>query len=279
MRDSGTRMQPQTGSVSRRTTSEVHLGELIGFLERTTAATSIEQVWRELTTCLAGYGFDRLIYGFTRFHTAQSLGDPDDLLILTNHPRTYVDQYIGGRIYQCSPMMRWIAANTGACSWSWVAEHVEHLTEAELRVLEFNRQHGVMAGISISFPALSQRARGLLSLTAKAGLTQADVDQIWQAHGRVLAQKATVAHLKLSTLPHSGARRPLTDRQREVLEWVGDGKTTQDIACLMNLTPATVEKHLRLARKALDVETTAQAVLKASFLNQIFVFPERRVPG
>jgi len=63
----------------------------------------------------------------------------------------------------------------------------------------------------------------------------------------------------------------LTKRQREVLQWVGDGKTTQDIAILLDLTSATIEKHLRLAREALDVETTAQAVLKAAFLNQMFV--------
>ena len=42
-------------------------------------------------------------------------------------------------------------------------------------------------------------------------------------------------------------------------------------AVLMGLTPATIEKHLRLAREALSVETTAQAVLKASFQNQMFV--------
>ena len=64
---------------------------------------------------------------------------------------------------------------------------------------------------------------------------------------------------------------PLTKRQREMLQWVGDGKTTQDIALLIVLTPATVEKHLRLAREALDVETTAQAVLKAAFYNQMFI--------
>ena len=37
------------------------------------------------------------------------------------------------------------------------------------------------------------------------------------------------------------------------------------------LTSATVEKHLRLAREALAVETTAQAVLKAALHNQMFV--------
>jgi DNA-binding CsgD family transcriptional regulator len=55
------------------------------------------------------------------------------------------------------------------------------------------------------------------------------------------------------------------------LQRVGDGKTTQDIAILLELTPATIQKHLRLAREALDVETTAQAVLKAAFYNQMFI--------
>ena len=80
-----------------------------------------------------------------------------------------------------------------------------------------------------------------------------------------------MAHLKIVTLPHHRGGRSLTKRQREALEWVGDGKTTQDIALLMGLTSATVEKHLRLAREVLSVETTAQAVLKASFQNQMFI--------
>jgi LuxR family transcriptional regulator len=80
-----------------------------------------------------------------------------------------------------------------------------------------------------------------------------------------------VAHLKILSLPFTTmSGRRLTKRQREALEWVGDGKTSQDIAVLMGLTQATVEKHLRLARETLGVETTAQAVLKASFQNQMF---------
>jgi LuxR family transcriptional regulator len=110
-------------------------------------------------------------------------------------------------------------------------------------------------------------------LTAHKGFPQAEVDALWRREGRIIEQMATVAHLKIITLPYTGSRRPLTDRQREALEWVGDGKTTQDIATIMGLTAATVEKHLRLAREVLDVDTTAQAVVKASFQNQIFVVP------
>ncbi|MFP3656183.1 LuxR C-terminal-related transcriptional regulator, partial [Burkholderia sp. SIMBA_052] len=75
---------------------------------------------------------------------------------------------------------------------------------------------------------------------------------------------------KILTLPYNAPNRGLTRRQREVLQWVGDGKTTQDIALLMGLTTATIEKHLRLAREALSVETTAQAILKAALHNQMY---------
>ena len=81
---------------------------------------------------------------------------------------------------------------------------------------------------------------------------------------------AGVAHLKILSLPIP--KQMLTKRQREVLEWVADGKTVMDTAQILGLNRATVEKHLRLAREALGVDTTPQAVLKASFHNQIYTF-------
>ena len=62
----------------------------------------------------------------------------------------------------------------------------------------------------------------------------------------------------------------LTERQREILCWIADGKTLQDITVLTGLALSTVEKYLRRARDELGVETTAQAVVKAAFLNQLF---------
>ncbi len=107
-------------------------------------------------------------------------------------------------------------------------------------------------------------------MAARVGLSQDDVDEIWQEHGRFIELSSQIAHLKIVSLPYEHPKRALTYRQREVLEWIGDGKTIQDIATLMDRKPATIEKHLRLARESLGVETTAQALLKASFLKQIY---------
>lgn len=244
---------------------------LLEFTESITSAHSIETVWNELIKVMNTHGFDRLLYGFTQYKHGNSYGNIEDVLILTNHPPSYTERYVGERLYTIAPMVRWASENTGACSWSWVRKNYEKLSAPELEVLAFNDKMGVTAGWAVSFPATSQRAKGAIALTARKGMSQEQADAVWEKHGRMLEQIANLAHLKIITLPYSGTRRPLTERQREALEWVGDGKTTQDIATIMGLTPATVEKHLRLARESLDVETTAQAVLKASFQNQIFV--------
>lgn len=248
------------------------MSDLVSYLSAVTNAKTDEELWALHCERMAGYGFDRLIYGFTRYRSGTSLGDPQDWVILTNHDPEYVGPFIKDGLYFHAPMLRWALENDGACSWRWLQEmqRGEGLTKEELKILEFNRKLDVTAGYTVSFRSVSERSKGAIALTARSGLGQDAVEQVWARHGDEIIVLNNVLHLKLLTLPYSGARK-LTQRQREVLQWVGDGKTTQDIAILLGLTAATVEKHLRLAREALDVETTAQAVLKAAFYNQMFV--------
>jgi len=100
---------------------------------------------------------------------------------------------------------------------------------------------------------VTERTKGATALTAKVGMSQDEVEEIWAKHGDEITVINNVMHLKIQTLPYS--QRHMTKRQREVLQWVGDGKTTEDIAILLELTPATIEKYLRLSREALDVKT------------------------
>jgi DNA-binding CsgD family transcriptional regulator len=55
----------------------------------------------------------------------------------------------------------------------------------------------------------------------------------------------------------------LTDRESEILAWVARGKTNQEIAALLVLSPHTVRKHLEHAFDKLRVHTRAAAVARA----------------
>jgi len=244
---------------------------LVATLERILLAPTVEPAWAILCVEMERFGFDRLLYGFTRFLTETGLGSHEDMMVLSNHVNGYAERYMGEELYRNAPMMMWARQNVGAMSWGWVTQFRDQLTPEQLKVLELNQKYGVTAGYTISFAEASRRSRGAIALTARRGLTQFDVEKIWARHGPEINVLNQVAHLKFSSLPFPHLNKKLSSRQREVLEWVGDGKTTQDIATLMGLKPATVEKHLKKAREALSVGTTAQAVMKASLLNQMFL--------
>lgn len=233
----------------------------------------VEDLWTRHCALMEDYGFDRLIYGFTRFLTPTSMGDPNDFVILTNHTPAYRKGFVEGGHYRDAPMVRWALENEGHCSWRVLAEQISQgkMTEKAQKVVAFNLQHKVHAGYTISFKSVSSRAKGAISLTTRADMNQDDADAVWAEHGQDIILLNNLVHLKILTLPVPLQNQNLTPRQREALEWVGDGKTMQDIAQIMGLTQATIEKHLRLARETLNVETTAQAVAKAAFHNQMYI--------
>lgn len=243
---------------------------MLKHVEKVIASATMDELWQVHCDAMAARGFTRLIYGMAASRSRSSFGARDDFLILTNISGGYIDTFIQEGLYLHAPMVRWAAKNAGARSWGWLRDNSDTLTPREKEVIAFNLKHGLSAGYSISFTETGARNIAGIALIPDPGITQAETDAIWKAKSRELLAMNNLLHLKILSLPYPRPRKPLTERQREVLEWVGEGKTTQNIAVIMGLTQATVEKHLRLAREALDVETTAQAVLKASLQNQIF---------
>lgn len=238
---------------------------------RLVSTLCVEDAWSIHCDAMARYGIDRMLYGFTRFNTQTSVGHVDDLLLLSSMPDGYIDRFINDGLHMSAPMTRWARENVGAMSWSWLAEHYNDLTPEELEVVEYNRSLGLDVGFTVAFQDAHTRHKGAIALVAKDGISQVELDALWENKGREIITLNQVAHLKFTALPLPKSRSRLSKRQREVLEWVGDGKTMQDVATILGLTQATVEKHLKNARESLDVQTTAQAVRKASVQNQIFV--------
>jgi LuxR family transcriptional regulator len=236
------------------------------------SALTVDTAWQLGAAHFRALGFARITYAMTRYRTDRSIGHPDDAVFLTTTSPEYRAFYLRNNFFARTPIYRWVMQNTGGTTWSWVQRDLAagRLTPQEAEAVRQNAAWDVVAGITLSFADPDPRRRAALGLIADRGIDAAAVEALWAARRAEVTAVGQVLHLKLLSLPGTATRRGLTRRQREVLAWVADGKTTADIALLLDLSTAMVEKHLRLAREALDVETTAQAVAKATLLNLIF---------
>jgi DNA-binding NarL/FixJ family response regulator len=55
-----------------------------------------------------------------------------------------------------------------------------------------------------------------------------------------------------------GIAKELTPRQREILQLVGEGKGTKEIATLLNLSVKTVQFHKTCLMQELNIHSTAE---------------------
>lgn len=233
------------------------------------AATDVNDVWTCYADALDALGFDKLMYGGTRMPNSENrVGDIRDALILQRGPQGYSDVYLGEELYLYSPSYDWAAKNSGFASWPEAMRQFSGPARPEhMRILQINAQYGLRSGFVGSLNDVVRGMHGVIGISPAGGLDQAKADELWSQVGEHIETLSNLLQLRIASLPMSLQRRPLTSRQLESLHWFAQGKTMQDIADIMDLSSATVEKHLRMARDSLDATTTAHAVQKATTLN------------
>ena len=62
------------------------------------------------------------------------------------------------------------------------------------------------------------------------------------------------------------AQPPLSEREREIMQWVALGKTNPEIGCILSISEFTVKNHMKSIFGKLDVTNRAQAVAKLARL-------------
>lgn len=237
---------------------------IVDHLSRIARAETVQEAWKSMVDALGNYGLDRALYVSTRFRSARSIGDLQDALFLSRQEPAYVHAMLDRGLIRHAPMVH--RDEPGGRLWT---EEAPAPGIAGL-VAEARRRFGMAAGCDVVFRQSTGRNWGAVELCAREGIDAAALADLWARHGAEIELMCNLAHLKISHLPSWAGRRPLTTKQRRVLHWASEGKTAQEAAIIMGLSAATVEKHLRCARDALDVQTTAQAIAKAAYWNQLF---------
>lgn len=253
--------------------ADLTLPDTAALLARILSTTDAGLIWQEVCDFFARVGFAHVLYGYSPDSRGAVLGAPENYLILSTFPQDVVGELVEMGHFRRSLTFHWALNNVGVAAFSMSEEEAGVGPEFAIspEAEEFFQRNNMLIGASIGFAQERTRGRAVMALIGPPGVPQEDIDQMLGETRDVIFSVAAVAHRCLSAMPYHPPGKRLTPRQREALEWVAEGKTSADIALIMGISPPTVEKHLRLARETLGVETTSQALVKATFLNQMFV--------
>lgn len=123
--------------------------------------------------------------------------------------------------------------------------------------------YGIKFGVAHS-SWTARGAFGLLSMSRHAdALTNTELTHL-QFSANWLSQ---LCHMRMGQFlqnklaPESGAR--LTAREREVLRWTGEGKTSYEVGKILNISERTVNFHVNNVLAKLAATNKVQAVVKA----------------
>jgi len=240
-------------------------------VDRLIASRNAADAWVCIREIIQKYGFDFALFGSNRLRRAGVFGKRNDSFFLSDLPQDVMDQIWENELYKTIPVAIWAMQNEGIMSFQHGSDlyHSGKLPQDQCRTQEFMVEAGITSGYVIGFNPPKTSVATAVALI-NCGRTQKETDAVWKEHGEKIYSYASIFNLRLETLPIPTQKTGLTERQKEVLHWAAHGKTTAEVATILGLSGATIEKHLRQARETLGVSTTTQAVLYAQINNHIF---------
>jgi len=218
---------------------------------------STEGLWNQALNHLESMGFDRVV--FLR-------GTVDDMQVSTNFKASWTDHYIEQGYMDKDPFIRYCATNLHHVRTG--IDHLEdhhYLTDDESIIIKEASEMGFKSGFSNTIKPFN--GRELSAWNIGSSLNRTEVDKI--LNEQLLSLKLISCYASIfdeqfsSQVTTTYQEQILTDKERQCLELNAKGLRNKEIAHHLKRSEATIEFHLRNARKKLNAKTREHAVLIA----------------
>lgn len=227
------------------------------------AAADLETLTHAARKHADALGFTSFIYAL-RVPTTLS---ETRMVTVNGYPDAWLERYFSSAHYTTDPTIAHCQRHVVPIAWSDVFDGVE-ATQGARTVMNEAAEFGLRDGLST--PVHGPRGElGIFSLARDRHDPRAT------ALARPYAQ-LFAAYLHEAVHRVLGTRAPapsLTAREIECLKWAADGKTSWEIATLLDMAERTVNFHLANATTKLDVSNRQHAIAKAVLLGLLRPHP------
>jgi len=234
------------------------------FVEKTGKLTTPQALFDEFIGVMGRFGYTRIIFSVPR---DEALPEADNRIgLMHNYPEDWQKYYTEKGFERLDPVLR--AAGTYNYAFRWRAlERTHRLSERQIRFFRLGEEAGLRHGIGIPMSGDKAQIAGIAMASGeRVDAVRADLDLISAYCNQFFMSFKRMKGAEPSVLPPLVA---LSKKETEVLQWVAAGRSDDDISRLLNISPHTVDTHLRHIYQKLEVNNRVSAVVKAIVLGQI----------
>ena len=215
-----------------------------------------------VSTTTGHFGSKYFVYYSERQGNSSPTASPHHL---TSLPREWVVHYQSRNYGLISHWRQAARRSNGPVVWSEVTARTA-LTPEQADMVRDAALAGIVDGVTIPFRPLSGRDFSYLSLAVRGD--QEDAVPLILKNAPLLRVIANLIHARATDLLR-GYIVPfpsfslLSPRQRQVLQWIADGKTDWEVARILGVSEKAVKFHIAGARRKLDAVNRTHAVAKS----------------
>ena len=218
--------------------------------------TSEAVIFDKVAAAARALGFDHCAYGI---NFPLPLSNPKTIL-LNNYPPEWKNRYASAGYLHLDPTVKHCRVSNNPMIWdSRTPIDCPHFWE-----------EASFHGLSVGWSQSHRDGTGTIGMVTLTRSTDALSAAEIASQGLKFRWLVNIAHLSLSRVfiaqevPQQ--YHTLTGREIEVLRWTGDGKSSQDIADILNVSKNTVDFHVKNAVAKLHTPNKTAAVVRAAML-------------
>ena len=233
--------------------------DLFSFVECSNQTRSLSALFELLVCCAAEEGFSEVAYAAITYAESVHLPEHSPPAIAVNFPQQWRDRYFEYNYQTIDPVVRRAPMFSGPMVWDQLGDRC-HLQSGEQLVMDESREAGLKHGISVPLFGPSGRV-SVVSFASKFD----DADPVYHmSHLNTLAWQFHISFAEIAKpVDESATKIELSRREREVLRWTAEGKSSWDIGMILNISDNTVNFHIKNAMRKLGTTSRTVAVVTA----------------
>ena len=216
------------------------------------------QLFEVVKSTASKLGFDYCAYGM---QSPLSIAEPKTIM-LNNYPQAWQQRYVEQQYVKVDPTVQHCMVSLKPLVWSSQYTH----TQAEKDFWEEARSYGLNVGWAQSSRDFIG-TRGMLTLARSSDQLSEKEQKAQYTNMYWLTQTVHSSIAKIvNDVEFSQFNLYLTNREKEVLRWTAEGKTSAEIAQILGVSERTINFHLSNSMQKLNVNNKISAAIRAVIL-------------